>query len=398
MRYRETTLENSYDPTGAKHYRKTRATGVVVAQTPSTKGNRVVKSISDVETPGFSALKKCGQFLPLNPVTIRTERVLNTPAKFYFSLPANYDYYGEVTKDPANPASVNPWWKGKIPVINQSLVDASVLAAMANAVGAKWDVLTFLAELSSTVDTIYHYGKKFNLKVLQGLQNWRRLRRNPYEFLRGEWLAYRYGIRPIISDIETAIASLGRLIDEVKLVDGAGYQEDEQLSSEMSVFLEGIYGDTTRVRTVSVKRVYRGKSYMEIDTSVMGNLQLDPIVTAYELVPYSFVVDRFVNFGAWLQTLTPYLRGEYAGTQYSVKTTVSALSTSTAVPNSFGQYNWSFDKSVTGYELEEYLRVPYSGGPPIPGFNPRVDLPFVADLVALFVKGRADVNKLASRR
>lgn len=400
MRTRSTTIEDTYSATGAKQWRKTVPGGTPIPGTSTASGNRVVKTIIDVETPGFLSLLKCGEFLPLNPVTIRTESFLNRPAKFFFNIP-NWEYWGERMIDRADPSQVTPWWKNLIPPANQSLVDAVKLASMANAVGAKWDVLTFLAELSSTIATIHHYGKRFNLKVLEGLQTWRNMRRgklrNADRFLRKEWLAARYGIRPIIGDIETAVASIKRLLNEVALVKGNGYQESEDLYSNTTVFDEGVYGVTTRTRSITAKRIYRGAAYLEIDTSVAGNVQVDPIVTAYELVPYSFVVDRFVNIGAWLQTLTPSLLGEYAGSQYSIRSSITAHSVCVTAPKP-EHTNWMAVPCDSSYVVEEYLRVPTAGIPPFPGFNPRITLAFAVDLVALFLKGKSDTMKLASRR
>lgn len=357
--------------------------------------------IQDVETPGFAALKKCGGFLPLNPVVIRTTEWINVPCIIDRATPVGGTTYwsGQLA---ANPDTVVPglhtgWWTSKIPGVSQSLIDAVDLAAMANAVGAKWDVLTFLAEFGQSVESLRKLFTIFNSKVLDGLKQYKRFKRNPWQFFREEWLFWRYGIRPIVYDIESVLQSMWRLFLEMELVKGKGFQVQELLYSENIPGVAVSSGTKNRLRLITGTRTYRGAAYLEIDPSVGGQMLADPILTAWELTPWSFVVDKFVNIGAWLSTLTPQLLGEFRGRMTSVKTVIDARCVQTIESNASCVVS-SATQGYSAYRIEEYTRTPGSGVPSFPGLNPRITLPFAVDLVALLVKGRKDALKLASRR
>lgn len=404
MRHRETSEANNYDPVGAAWIEKRPGWPDGTLFTPT--GGDKVKEIDDVQTPGFRALQKCGKFLPLNPVVIRTTERSNLPFQgSIVDIPGTSAWYeGEFTWNAIPPGTLEGWWTSRVGPPSDPLINAVRLAAAANAVSEKWDVLTFLAEFSQSVATLHSVGRKFNTKMVDVIKHLKRARKwsadRVWRWLRGEWLEWRYGIRPIVYDFISVYEGLRRLYLDIELVKGKGYQEEEVLWSNVTVEPAAHWTAIYQQKVVG-KRYYRGAAYVDIDLTAFDQVSIDPIVTAWELTPYSFVIDKFIDIGAWLSTLLPTLNGDFVGQMYSVKTEVECESSFWLEAGGIhplpAVVNVDRRSSAT-IKYVEYVRHPGSGLPPLPGLNPRLTLPFIADLVALFVKGRADTYRAAQRR
>jgi hypothetical protein len=179
-----------------------------------------------------------------------------------------------------------------------------------------WDVLTFLAEFADV--------KRMFVSIAKSLvKPKRRVKMPPWEKLRSmscKWLALRYGWRPLISDI-------GNLIEAVKKLNGMiekrnRYSEKRgskwsSKSSKSEVQTKTHYElsiSTVDLITVSV----RGSVVAEIEVPA---LQLNPAVTAWEIIPFSFVLDWFISVGKSLSAASFMLKqNKYAASVgYSIK-------------------------------------------------------------------------------
>jgi hypothetical protein len=74
---------------------------------------------------------------------------------------------------------------------------------------------------------------------------------------------------------------------------------------------------------------------------ILGTRPRDVPATLWEIVPYSFVVDWFVNVGDWLQAITPVpgitVRGHWATTVTETEETLSASFDGTFVSGTLGK-------------------------------------------------------------
>lgn len=151
----------------------------------------------------------------------------------------------------------------------------------------------------------------------------------------GEYLKYRYGIKPMVSDIQAIIKSLC----DSRLSNLHTSRSNAKITKTVAVNVDVLAVDakitflisTTHEVLVRCMSLDRYKSSMVSDLG----LGLDQIpVTAWNLVPFSFVVDWFANIGDFINSLVPRLDLVHMGSCYTitetVTTTVSAIGT---VPN-----------------------------------------------------------------
>lgn len=350
-------------------------------------GDRRVKTITDTETPGFHKLRECGEFLPLNPVTIRELAELREPGIIDNDLSNGQHHQGRIW---------DAHYTVPLPVINPDLLNAAVLSAAANAAAAEMDVLTFLAEFRQTVGLLGDLYHRFNDGRRSIAREARKAKKNPWKAFRQYWLEARYGIRPIVYDVYNVANALSKKFENGLLLSGKGLQVEDLAHYEDTGWQPlNTYWDRRTTFERTGDRKYRGKAYVLFDSERSAKWGFNPLVTAWEKVPYTFVSDWFIDIGAWVQTLSPQLRGDYAGICESTKTEVYDVTKQyyrPVAPHNSGVTIVSSTQRIT----KEYIRAPTSV--PFPPLLPQLTLPKVIDLFALAFAGRNDVNSIMSRR
>jgi hypothetical protein len=154
------------------------------------------------------------------------------------------------------------------------------------------DTLTFLVELKKT--------KQMFIKMLKRLRDPKTFIPKTKQHVAGAWLEARYGWRPLIYDIislQKAMAHMAKGRTRFSQQAGSSFPI---LESEEVISPEGIY----------YKEL---KSFTSGSVSMRGNVTADiklnafsfnPIVTAWELVPYSFLIDWLIDIGSMLSALS----------------------------------------------------------------------------------------------
>lgn len=122
--------------------------------------------------------------------------------------------------------------------------------------------------------------------------------------LGNRWLEYIYGIKPLCQDIHDTVASLNRGASKPLTVGGRGSDIDE-----FSVLANWNYNGYTYPMTGKVKRSRRCQiigRYKIPDSAILrlaDFTSLSPASIAWEMIPYSFVVDWVYNVGGYLRDL-----------------------------------------------------------------------------------------------
>jgi hypothetical protein len=181
-----------------------------------------------------------------------------------------------------------------------------------------------VAELHKTIDMLRHPFASLT-KLTNSFQSKSSLRRGSskglgaagsdiLQFSAGEWLKYRYGVLPLINDVQAVLNELGRKYVAQRQSSRASVTLSNTSYTPFSTTVTG-WGcshveereSQTKVRAVSLDE-YRSSMAIE------AGLDLSQIPkTAWDLIPYSFVVDWFINVGDFLNAMTPRLDVNHLG-------------------------------------------------------------------------------------
>lgn len=121
-------------------------------------------------------------------------------------------------------------------------------------------------------------------------------------FLSNRWLEWQYGWKPLINDIyDAADESLRHVLNRLQRVSASA---SEKYSTEMKTY--NFVGQSYQAATK-----YEGKSgrrfsiWVDVgnDTNLDRWTSLNPASIAWELMPYSFVVDWFYDVGGYIRNL-----------------------------------------------------------------------------------------------
>lgn len=223
-------------------------------------------------------------------------------------------------------------------VIDKEVVNASV----SKADGLVFDLLTNLAELPETLKWLANLIKqaadatkaahKKEIEVKKLLTRKGRTARQIAQAVASVWMQYRYAIMPIsysIEDVLKALESWKRTYGKVseKYVETYtasdirlrfGFSDADNF--ELSV------SEASTTHRCAIKRGFDPRGMVD---ALLQVLKLNPVTTAWELVPLSFVVDWFVNIGEVLTISTAPSFHSQEGATYSWKTTVQFTLTHT---------------------------------------------------------------------
>lgn len=232
-----------------------------------------------------------------------------------------------------------------------------------------WDALTFLAELAS-IRTMFAGAVKTAANIARP-KNWKRISAT------NEWLSYRYGWRTLmydIKDIHQCILNLDEKQTRFSERAGNSYSnsyQTEYFKQYTHYSLEGLTQDAVSVNL-------RGSVTADIS---IPKVLINPVATAWELIPFSFVLDWFVSVGKWIEAASfDLLAQAYAaswGYRIDMDRTFQMEIGSTESTFSSGYHN-EFGQSLASLTV----RVP-SSVPPHPHFRLRLDQFKIMDLVGL---------------
>lgn len=155
----------------------------------------------------------------------------------------------------------------------------------------------------------------------------------PTKALANNQLAFTYGVKPLISDLNGAVSEVLSNTRSRPLIFQIRTGQSASVSSSSIIKNDGawmISADSVNENFVSVKRSTIVWFEMEKpswinDVSRLGFL--NPAALAWELVPYSFVVDWFINVGEVLQNLDAFVGVKRVGIHRTLTTESRGLTT-----------------------------------------------------------------------
>lgn len=353
-------------------------------------------TIEDQLTPGYFRKERDGLLLPINPYTVRKFEISgSTDFSIEYAVlrnsgtTLNRSRSVSGMRGPWIPFTSNPWsqWLGK------PIPPDLITAALADMRDGMFDVGTFLAELGPTTKMVSKALSSWTRRshvITEAIRSRRRSRRRSLQELMDEftnaWLEVRYGWRPLYYDLLSAQEALENMSKGLSLVRGASTRHIDTYDQTTKVTNGHCYQELNRTVSISARASCIG----ELDYSVP--LTFDPVVTAWEVVPFSFVFDWFVDVGTFLRAYSPFARGELKGACTTIHVEGTAqLSCGIDFPSGIIQQQVRRIGQPPVWALKAIKRTPIKPGFTPPRFHPRLNAFKVVDLVALANQTRSGV-------
>lgn len=267
---------------------------------------------------------------------------------------------------------------------------------------AKWNAALFAAEANKTADLIFSTAKR-----LAGAYRAVRTGRwgRACELLsirrpsgpRNEWLSYRYGWTPLLSDVasaaEAAASTLVERPPRLKVLKRGSSTKDTEIAvgSFPAVKIQSHTGTEYYLRYRILRTVEtQTKAWLEVEASSQTLMRMEqfglanPAALAWELIPFSFVADWFVGVGDYLNAQTALLGLTV------VDGGTSQLSIRTSIGSATGIAAGSERASVRGQlpsgansTSRKYSRQAWTGSPPPVRVSAELNLKRILDGAAL---------------
>lgn len=301
------------------------------------------------------------------------------------------------------------------PTLSEALADEPRLRneCVARAKGSEWDVATFLAEADKTANLVRGAFRRTRQRALDilGARGPGRVVRTFYEFTQA-WLEYRYGWRLLAYDVNDALESyrsLGEVNHRLHRYTSHGSYTKSSTSVGTALCCPGIPGGGIGAGTTiggsgltfASKATNTCKTDVRYGAGVLDSFLLpysiNPVVTLWEILPWSFLIDMFVDVGNALAATTPTLGKDLAYVWRSRKTEVKTEEVCLWQPVTGSITNYytvmgSPGGSRASLASISYSRIAVSEVPFSLNFTKSISLPQLADLASLFINQDAYVR------
>lgn len=279
----------------------------------------------DIVTPDFQKIRKTKDVTnPMHKISTVYSSAPDVYAKTEYS--GYSTIYGRVVREiqeiqgnpfvffPRAPSSAPSWFLQDIQ--NASLECLQKASAQLHNVSFSGSV--FIAEAVKTLKMIQR-PLRLAAKLLNRIERRKaRLIRNgtePVAASAAAWLEYRYGWKPLIGDVSSLTSDLLPFKEafsktlvarsQVQL----NYRTGRVATSRNIEYYLGLYGFSTLDCTASIRAGIRykvaDKSYSEYVNRTLGLGVAEIASTVWEVIPFSFVADWFVNLSDWIKVITP---------------------------------------------------------------------------------------------
>jgi hypothetical protein len=285
-----------------------------------------------------------------------------------------------------------------------ALIDLATISARAGVIKADTLALVTLAELHKTIAMVSQSAKSLSngLKLLiqgkpikavlavlgyAGPIRHSSKRMAAAKTAASKWLEIRYGWLPLIYDVQGTLQAL-KAVAKPRYT-ARGFANDSATSTSTGSLTQ--FSGMTHLFSLQQTLEKRVRAYVlyEVDQEALipqklGLLQVP--ATAWELVPFSFVVDWFVDIGEWLDALTPRVGVNILAEGYTVSTNRTRIRTITGSSLSLGVLSCSLPGQSDLHTLWTKSRTPRLPSAPLPRVNMKINPKRATDAIALLVQ------------
>lgn len=277
------------------------------------------KSTVDVVTPGFTRIVRSGGIVNNNYSMTYDKEIRASPATLVreYTYKSGSAYWGTKWNGPLpmTDAELGSYLLrpdvdgGTVSAQIQSLIDQAVTQAHANASSSEMQALVAAAEAQKTVQSI----ESIMRRAFKVLRKARKLdfaslskELSPSE-LKDRYMELRYALRPLMYDADNtmkALATSGALHNTRRVArgyaNGTWSKQDTIYTYPTSDIIRTIN------REISIAVDIRAGVLCDVNLSLPSVWGIDQVATsAWELVPFSFVADWFVDVGNKLAAFSP---------------------------------------------------------------------------------------------
>jgi hypothetical protein len=189
------------------------------------------------------------------------------------------------------------------------------------------------------------------------------------EFAASTWLEIKYGWKPLLNDTYNASESMARMMSDNSSSDVRTLGTGSSRSPYKFVSSSSLKGFASGERKVSARYVIYSRISNPSLRTAAGLGLTNPAIFAWELLPFSFVVDWFVPVGDVLNSLDATMGLNFVDGTLTLKTTDKFQAGITQIEN-FNWSTWTWDKVSGGQSVRSksfYLeREPLITYPPYP--------------------------------
>jgi len=333
--------------------------GTIYPQT-NEYGRYGTSAMSDIVTPDYKSRSARGDIIN-NPMTSEVIEYTSSPLGYARIAQvgkrvdgtlwgAVYSGDSAMTDEALQPLYTGfgeSYWASE----NQSLVDFAVTQAHANASSSELSVLMVAAEANKSVASmaqislrafkIFKAIKKLDLKYLK-----KQISRDE---LMDRYMEMRYALRPLLIDAKGLQNALIVSEHYGSLRQTARGFASKSWSYSDEVTALGAGGETITVaRSWSATTEVRAGVLCDIETSRTSVWGLDQwIETAWEIVPFSFILDWFVNVGDTIAAWTPSAGIRERASWASVETTAVAQNSLVSMEHIGGHSSFNYDCGIS---------------------------------------------------
>lgn len=324
------------------------------------KAVSVYKKSDVVKTPNYRERKKNGQYLAPLPYYLERSKNVYPNGTYCYNYKGTNAYWQSVSRERqqwdgalglVNPTGNIAWGlTGAVPhSVPSSVQNAALTAALLDLRGSKVNLAQAWAERMQTVNLLKDTATRITSAIFAtSRRDWKavarslaipsrpillemqkrgygpRLRRGQDygDVLASNWLALQYGWKPLLSDVYGSAESLA----EAVFRDGecfrftAKAQRREQSTSTLSFSTSQatFFERSNRTRETKCKVTLTAVLDPAMVSRVASTLGFsNPALLAWELVPFSFIVDWFLPIGNFLASLDTGNGVTYLGGCYS---------------------------------------------------------------------------------
>lgn len=270
------------------------------------------ETMTDKVIPGYHERSKRGEVF-INPLgKHRWERTISGGGFSFQNDPQNNPYFEDTYKGYyAIDRKGGTSGHASVPIDVLALQKEAGTKAQADIDSPEFEGLVFAGELNETLRFLRSPLRGFGdfLKDMRRRKNASRFQKGKTvaQFAGDSWLSYRYGVRPLVNDAQNAIEAVRSVAKKQPLRRTArGYAsasdsiEQTELASQYSANVEWT---TNTNRELSVRCGVLYELHRRADTFGVSVSQIPS--AAWELIPFSFVADWFVNIGPYVRAITP---------------------------------------------------------------------------------------------